>query len=119
MDRELVSAVRSPFPGNQVLWLNPAESSGRLDSVHRRDTFGQFSGKGPHIFHDLPGWGQGGGSGEPEATQRGPRHAKGSQKDPQGSQKGGPGCQKEAKREAKEVAKEKQEEQNSDKHYIL
>ena len=68
MDRGFVSAVRSPFcTGVDGLMMIPAENSGRLDSVHRRDTSGPFSGKGPPIFHDF----QGGTPGTPRDPQGG------------------------------------------------
>ena len=54
------------------------KSSGMLDVVHRHETSGPFSGKGPSNFHDFQGETQGASLGDPKAT-------KGSQKEPQGS----------------------------------
>ena len=67
--------------------MNPEKSSGRLNPMHRHNTSGLFSGKGPPIFHDFPGEAQGGGPGEPKAIQRGPREPKRAPGEPKGNQK--------------------------------
>ncbi len=71
--------------------MNPLKSSGRLNPMHRHNTSGLFSGKGPPIFHDFPGEAQGGGPGEPKAIQRGPREPKRAPGEPKGSPMGGGG----------------------------
>ena len=67
------------------------KNSGRLNPMHRHNTSGLFSGKGPPIFHDFPGEAQGGGPGEPKAIQRGPREPKRAPGEPKGSPMGGGG----------------------------
>ena len=56
------------FRGIGSIPEDPAESSGRLNPMHRHDTSGLFAGKGPSIFYDFQGETQGGGPGEPKAT---------------------------------------------------
>ena len=82
------------FVGAQVI---PAENSGRLDSVHRRDTSGPFSGIPPPctfqffmIFRGRPR----------EQAQGTPRRPKGAKRSPRGAQgepKGAPNGAKRSK----------------------
>ena len=78
MDRGVGSAVMYPFLGNKQ---NPAKSSGNGNPMHRHETSGLFSGKGPPNFSDFQGETQGRGLGEPK-TGTSPRGAQGEPKVP-------------------------------------
>ena len=59
--------------------MDPVENAGRLNPMHRHNTSGLFSGKGPPIFHDFPG-------GRPRGAQGDPKRPKGTKKSPRGAQ---------------------------------